>query len=64
MIRCLVGRGAIWELESRTLIAVVRTWRAEWENIVWLSGRRLAARIDWHDSEVAIITYERQGDGR
>lgn len=54
---------AIWEVESRDLITLVPTWRAEWENIVWLTEGRLAAsryNIDWHGSDVAIITYERQ----
>ena len=54
---------AVWELESRTLLTLVPTWRAKWENIVWLGEGRLAAsryNIDWHDSEVALITYQRQ----
>ena len=53
---------AVWALESRELLALVPTWRAEWENVVWLGNGRLAAsryNIDWHDSEVAIITYDR-----
>lgn len=51
---------AVWELESRNLVTLVPTWRAHWENVVWLPGGRLAAsryNIDWHDSQIAIISY-------
>jgi hypothetical protein len=57
---------AVWELETRELLTLVPTWRAEWENIVWLPDGQLAAsrfNIDWNDSEVAVIRYLRQRTG-
>lgn len=52
----------IWDLETRKLITMVPTWRAGWENMVWLADGRLAAsryNIDWLDSEVVVISYEK-----
>ncbi|HEY8358901.1 MAG TPA: hypothetical protein VIL30_15700 [Ramlibacter sp.] len=57
----------VWELETKQLVNLTPTWRAIWGNVVWLPNGRLAAsryNIDWHDSEVAIIAYNRSIAGQ
>lgn len=51
----------VWRIADREVVARVPTWRAEWRNITWLSGRPAVAvqrfNLDTRVSDVALITY-------
>lgn len=50
----------IWDTDSRTLVQRVPTHSADWDSLVWLEGRRVAAtrfNIVTRRGEIAVIRY-------